>query len=674
MTSGTSGQIVQKSTTAPAPGAFADLMASYAIPVPPENSDLVHASVDTVSVDTTSVDAEPVVTASVDAERVDTESFSHRSLGQIMVSSTNLDMSVLGKQQTPNVTTDTSLLHRDFAMEVASRQSAVAQSYLPVRTEDDIAEIGQLLNVPSQDVHTVTLFVIPPSTGTTDSPGVSTADAESLSAASTNLFTRSDQIADLSPSADGRLPTQSVADVVVPDTSATLVTQTQSTDRHTAEFPAAATGSVVVDDSVDGNTIERDQNQVDGPLFASTEFSGQVETFREDAGVVRSGSEVPTPGWTNAPSNVQPIQSFIAAPLEVNPQNTLAAPAATEAALTEPTAAGEVTAAPSNSAVSSAPDESTENPNSASPAIDAVSGDRSPTVADVPADVPVIANSGAANRLVAQQQLQHQQQSDTPVAVSAAIIPQTEVSDAIAGVIGPDSLVPSPATDRIFFGDPDVLPFRQMNSAAEVPVEIPGRIELDTIPETTFADDIVSFTNRETATLEAVVGESSAPSIASQANASAANSSVAPATQATEFGPMPNVVEQLAAEVTRRVETLSDGGQQRFIIRLDPPELGRMVISMKRTVGGIEMHVDAADPETLNLIQAGLDRLSHEAPDTESIFRQLNIDVTTGSGSGRSDQDRRPSYPASRIINGRDVAGDGEVTEQGLPDRISFVA
>lgn len=135
-----------------------------------------------------------------------------------------------------------------------------------------------------------------------------------------------------------------------------------------------------------------------------------------------------------------------------------------------------------------------------------------------------------------------------------------------------------------------------------------------------------------------------------------------------------DIAEQLAAEVSRRVERSVVDGQERFTMRLDPPELGELVISMRRTAGGIELHVEAADPATMNLIQNGIDQLKSDPARPSSIFQQLNIDVTTsGHGSGHPADQRRPATEAASMgrvaANVSDNAVDRTESEQ-----ISFVA
>lgn len=154
-------------------------------------------------------------------------------------------------------------------------------------------------------------------------------------------------------------------------------------------------------------------------------------------------------------------------------------------------------------------------------------------------------------------------------------------------------------------------------------------------------------------------------------------SAVTPGVATPVLNGMPNAVEiaeQLATEVSRRVETSVVNGQERFTMRLDPPELGELVISMRRTADGIELHVDAADPATMNLIQNGIDQLKGDSERAGSIFQQLNIDVTTsGQGSGHTSDQRRsatPSETSDRIAE--NVSDSSSISPDS--DQISFVA
>lgn len=134
------------------------------------------------------------------------------------------------------------------------------------------------------------------------------------------------------------------------------------------------------------------------------------------------------------------------------------------------------------------------------------------------------------------------------------------------------------------------------------------------------------------------------------------------------------IAEQLATEVSRRVETSVVDGQERFTMRLDPPELGELVISMRRTASGIELHVEAADPATMNLIQNGIDQMKSDPERSGSVFQQLNIDVTTGGhGSGHPADQRRP--PSLNGAAERATVDVSESTrERSESEQISFVA
>lgn len=102
----------------------------------------------------------------------------------------------------------------------------------------------------------------------------------------------------------------------------------------------------------------------------------------------------------------------------------------------------------------------------------------------------------------------------------------------------------------------------------------------------------------------------------------------------------PNLAEQIASEAVKHAEIVKHQGQQRFTMRLDPPELGKLVVEMERTDKGLTMRVNAVDPATLGLIQTSLEELNSNLSQQDSVFQEMNIDVTTGGASEESFNDR----------------------------------
>jgi len=102
----------------------------------------------------------------------------------------------------------------------------------------------------------------------------------------------------------------------------------------------------------------------------------------------------------------------------------------------------------------------------------------------------------------------------------------------------------------------------------------------------------------------------------------------------------PNLAEQIAAEAVKHAEVVKHQGQQRFTMRLDPPELGKLIVEMQRTEHGLTMRVNAADPVTLGLIQSSLEELNASLGRQDSVFQEVNIDVSTGGEFQQSFADR----------------------------------
>lgn len=67
--------------------------------------------------------------------------------------------------------------------------------------------------------------------------------------------------------------------------------------------------------------------------------------------------------------------------------------------------------------------------------------------------------------------------------------------------------------------------------------------------------------------------------------------------------------EHLVREIVQRVEFRQDQEQQQFKMRLDPPELGEMLIKIRRYQGNVAVKLHAVQPTTASLIQPSLESL-----------------------------------------------------------------
>jgi len=139
----------------------------------------------------------------------------------------------------------------------------------------------------------------------------------------------------------------------------------------------------------------------------------------------------------------------------------------------------------------------------------------------------------------------------------------------------------------------------------------------------------------------------------------------------TSIDPPADLAQQIANEAVRHAELVKHQGQQRFTMRLDPPELGELEIEMERTVDGISLRVHAVEATTMSMIQDSLDLLSRDPNQQDSVFQEMNIDVSTGNHSspGHSHQ-KQTHHNQSPLLSANDP---GEAPQQET-EEVSFVA
>ncbi|MEJ4043038.1 flagellar hook-length control protein FliK [Erwinia sp. SLM-02] len=114
--------------------------------------------------------------------------------------------------------------------------------------------------------------------------------------------------------------------------------------------------------------------------------------------------------------------------------------------------------------------------------------------------------------------------------------------------------------------------------------------------------------------------------------------------------------EALRKALSERLEMQIDRRVQKATIRLDPPNLGKMDISIHFESGKLQVQIQAAQPEVTRLLQ----QVSHEmrASLSEQNNVQVNVQVSTQSGDSRQ-QHRHRDRPDSAIANNNE-----EVTPQ----------
>ena len=100
--------------------------------------------------------------------------------------------------------------------------------------------------------------------------------------------------------------------------------------------------------------------------------------------------------------------------------------------------------------------------------------------------------------------------------------------------------------------------------------------------------------------------------------------------------------EQMWQALRHNVQLQIQQSQQVATIRLDPPELGSLEIQVTQESGKISVQINAAQADTLRLLQQTSDRLRHELLTQQ--FVQVNVQV---GGDGRSGQQSRQNQEGS---------------------------
>jgi flagellar hook-length control protein FliK len=109
---------------------------------------------------------------------------------------------------------------------------------------------------------------------------------------------------------------------------------------------------------------------------------------------------------------------------------------------------------------------------------------------------------------------------------------------------------------------------------------------------------------------------------------------------------------QLALHVAAK----SAGGDSHFLVRLDPPELGRVEVNLNvDSQGNAHAALSAEEPKTLDLLQRDAPALERALKDAGlDLASGLSFSLKNGGGSGQRSADDSPRTRALRI----DAAGD----------------
>lgn len=135
-----------------------------------------------------------------------------------------------------------------------------------------------------------------------------------------------------------------------------------------------------------------------------------------------------------------------------------------------------------------------------------------------------------------------------------------------------------------------------------------------------------------------------------------------------------NLPRQIAARVLGEAEVLEAGDSTRFRMKLDPPELGSVMIEMQKSVQGTTITVTAADPATQQLLQDSLQQLNQSHADESSIFENLAFDLSNGDQGESQDHDTRKSQAQKLRIAGSDLGKTDSESASQTSTELDFVA
>ena len=131
---------------------------------------------------------------------------------------------------------------------------------------------------------------------------------------------------------------------------------------------------------------------------------------------------------------------------------------------------------------------------------------------------------------------------------------------------------------------------------------------------------------------------------------------------------------QIAARAIGEAEVLETGDSSRFRIRLDPPELGSVLVELQKSASGTTITVTAAEPATQQLLQDSLQQLNQSDSDEASVFENLDFDLSNGDQGESPDHDSKKSQAVKIRISGGEAAKSDSKSDSQSPTELDFVA
>ncbi|WP_052370331.1 flagellar hook-length control protein FliK [Chromobacterium haemolyticum] len=125
--------------------------------------------------------------------------------------------------------------------------------------------------------------------------------------------------------------------------------------------------------------------------------------------------------------------------------------------------------------------------------------------------------------------------------------------------------------------------------------------------------------------------------------------------------------DKLSAALGERLQVQSSHGMDRALIRLDPPSLGSLEISIRHEAGALQVQLTASHGEVVRQLQAIGDALRQDLSNRQ--YTQVAVDVREGApgqgGHGQQRQERQGQQQPQRAP-GRALAEAGQGDGQGF--------
>lgn len=125
--------------------------------------------------------------------------------------------------------------------------------------------------------------------------------------------------------------------------------------------------------------------------------------------------------------------------------------------------------------------------------------------------------------------------------------------------------------------------------------------------------------------------------------------------------------QQLHSALNDRLQIQVKNQVQHATIRLDPPEMGKVDISLQIENGRMQVHISASNSETARALQQISNELRQSL--TEQNFVQVNVQVSTQSGQQQGRGQQLPTQ-ADRPDAGAEIAAEDAHSPDGKDDSV----